>query len=168
MDRRINKKIQILSFFAAFLLHVFVMIFLFFDFKRIETSSATDVFSISIIDGNQKAEGRKAESGKKTPLPKNEKEKATTGEGLESEDVAEIISNPLPKIPDDLRQEAFQSEAIARFYIASSGQVVNVELIKPCTNPKLNHLLLHALHKWKFAPKLYPSTKEIKVKFSVE
>ncbi len=166
MDRCINKKIQILSFFAAFLLHVFVMIFLFFDFKRIEKSSATDVFSISIIDGNQKAEGRKAESGKKTLLPK--KEKATTGEGLESEDGAEIISNPLPKIPDDLRQEAFQSEVIARFYISSSGQVVNVELIKPCANPNLNHLLLHALWQWKFAPKLHPSTKEIKVKFSVE
>lgn len=168
MDKRINKKIQILSFFAAFLLHVFVMIFLFFDFKRIETSSATDVFSISIIDGNQKAEGRKAESGKKTLLPKKEKEKATAGEGLESEDGAEIISNPLPKIPDDLRQEAFQSEVIVRFYISSSGQVANVELIKPCANPNLNHLLLHALWQWKFAPKLYPSTKEIKVKFSVE
>jgi len=79
---------------------------------------------------------------------------------------------PLPKIPDDLRVEAFQSYAIARFHIATDGSF-KVELIKPCNNPKLNFLLLESLKKWQFTPEKHlgifmPSTKDIRVEFKVE
>ncbi len=78
------------------------------------------------------------------------------------------IHNPLPEIPDDLREEAFNSTAVARFYIDEKGAVTKVELIKPCNNPKLNHLLLKSLQNWKFNPSNKASAKEIKVNFEVK
>lgn len=78
------------------------------------------------------------------------------------------IANPLPEIPQDLRVEAFQSEAIARFYIDSAGNVEKVELVKPCANPRLNNLLLKSLRQWKFSPSNKSSTQDINVKFRVQ
>jgi hypothetical protein len=78
------------------------------------------------------------------------------------------IFNPLPQIPDDLREEAFASEAIARFYISSEGVVLRVELIKPCASPKLNFLLLKSLKKWRFANSATKSTQDIQVNFLVK
>jgi outer membrane biosynthesis protein TonB len=78
------------------------------------------------------------------------------------------IFNPLPQIPDDLREEAFASEAIARFYISNEGAVLKVELIKPCANPKLNFLLLKSLRKWRFANGSTESTQDIRVNFLVK
>lgn len=74
----------------------------------------------------------------------------------------------LPAIPDDLRQEAFNSYAMARFYISSGGMVTNVELIKPCNNPKLNSLLLKSLKKWKFSAQNEARMQDIRVTFAVE
>ncbi len=78
-----------------------------------------------------------------------------------------IIYRPLPQIPDDLRQEAFRSYAIARFYIDSSG-AITVELIKPCSNPRLNYLLLKSLKKWQFTNIQQASIQDIRVEFKVE
>lgn len=61
------------------------------------------------------------------------------------------IAQPLPAIPDDLRQDAMNEVATARFHIAVDGSVT-VELIKPTQNPRLNRLLLGALKFWKFSP----------------
>ena len=47
---------------------------------------------------------------------------------------------PLPVIPDDLRQDAMSEVATARFHIAVDGSVT-VELVKPTQNPRLNRLL---------------------------
>src|ERR1039457_2582819 len=58
---------------------------------------------------------------------------------------------PLPVIPDDLRQEAMNEVATARFHIAVDGSVT-VELVKPTQNPRLNRLLLESLKAWKFIP----------------
>lgn len=79
-----------------------------------------------------------------------------------------ILFNPLPQIPDDLREESFMSDALARFYINADGSVAKVELIKPCANPRLNHLLLKSLRKWKFATNSIDSTQDIRVHFKVE
>ena len=65
---------------------------------------------------------------------------------------AVLVHNPLPQIPEELRLEAFQSEATARFYIDIAGNVEKVDLIKSCANPRLNNLLLKALRQWKFSP----------------
>ena len=84
---------------------------------------------------------------------------------------ARAIVRPMPQIPDDLREEAFNSAALARFHIAVDGSV-KVELAKPTPNPRLNRVLLDSLRKWRFMPaikngKPVESTEEIVVKVEV-
>lgn len=78
------------------------------------------------------------------------------------------IYQPLPEIPDDLRFDAFNSYAIARFHIAKDGSVERVELVRACSNPRLNQLLLKTLKNWRFNPNSKTSTQDIRVTFKVE
>jgi protein TonB len=85
---------------------------------------------------------------------------------------AQAIDRPLPKIPDDLREQAFSVAAIARFRIAVDG-TATVELATPTPNPRLNRLLLDTLRNWKFFPamkdgKPIASVQEIRVQFEVK
>lgn len=64
---------------------------------------------------------------------------------------AQALVRPLPTIPDELREEAMNEAATARFTIAVDGSAT-VELVKPTQNPRLNRLLLDTLNKWKFMP----------------
>ena len=59
---------------------------------------------------------------------------------------ARAIIRPMPQIPDDLRDEAFNSIALARFRIAVDG-TAEVELAKATPNPRLNRILLDSLRK---------------------
>ena len=85
---------------------------------------------------------------------------------------AQAIDKPLPKIPDDLREQAFSVVAMARFRIAADG-TATVELATPTPNPRLNRLLLDTLKNWKFFPamrdgKPVASVQEIRVQFEVK
>jgi len=85
---------------------------------------------------------------------------------------AHAIIQPLPSLPDDLRADAFQAVATARFTIHRDGSV-DVELIKPTHNPRLNQLLLDALQKWRFFPAMkngaaVESSQDIRVHFNVD
>ena len=85
---------------------------------------------------------------------------------------ARAIVRPMPQIPDDLREGAFNTSALARFHIAVDGSVT-VELAKPTPNPRLNRILLDSLRKWRFFPaikngKPVASTEEIVVKIEVK
>jgi len=85
---------------------------------------------------------------------------------------ARAIVRPMPQIPDDLREEAFNFTALARFHIAVDGSA-KVELAKPTPNPRLNWILLDSLKKWRFIPaikngKPVASTEEIVVKIEVK
>ena len=85
---------------------------------------------------------------------------------------AQAIDKPLPKIPDDLREQAFSVAAVARFRIAADG-TATVELATPTPNPRLNRLLLDTLKNWKFFPamkdgKPVASVQEIRVQFEVK
>jgi len=85
---------------------------------------------------------------------------------------ARAIFKPMPQIPDDLREGAFNSAALARFHIAIDGSTT-VELAKPTPNPRLNRILLNSLNKWRFIPaikngKAVASTEEIVVKIEVK
>ncbi|MFL9963825.1 energy transducer TonB [Paraburkholderia sediminicola] len=64
---------------------------------------------------------------------------------------ARIITQPLPEIPDDLREAAYHAIALARFTIHPDGSV-EVELLQPTQQPRLNQLLLASLHNWRFFP----------------
>ena len=78
------------------------------------------------------------------------------------------LFSPLPKIPDDLREEAFDSSAVARFHIAADGVVTSVELIQPCANMRLNKLLLNSLKTWKFVSNTQGYEQDIRVNFEVK
>ncbi|MGZ3237089.1 MAG: energy transducer TonB [Burkholderiaceae bacterium] len=84
---------------------------------------------------------------------------------------AKAIYQPLPQIPDELRDEAISAIAMARFHINPDG-TASVELIKPTQNPRINQIILNTLKTWKFFPALQdgkpiPSTQDIKVNVNV-
>ncbi len=104
----------------------------------------------------------------KKPPSKNDNPEISNKSNQENTEQKPIIAyRPLPQIPDDLRQEAFKSYAIARFYINLDGSTA-VELIQPCPNPKLNYLLLKSLRKWRFTNIDRTSVQDIRVEFKVE
>jgi protein TonB len=84
---------------------------------------------------------------------------------------ARLLSQPLPVLPDDLRELAYRAEAVARFRILADG-TTEIELVKPTANPRLNQILLEALHKWRFLPAMeggHPidSQRDVRVHFNV-
>ncbi len=85
---------------------------------------------------------------------------------------ARALSQPIPQIPDELRQDALSTSAVARFHVAPDG-TTTAELVKPTPNPKLNRLLLNTLKNWRFFPamkdgKPVDSTQEIVIKIEVK
>ncbi len=111
--------------------------------------------------------GEKNHEIHKTSKQKNSGEKK---HDLANEGAKNLIPlyQPLPAIPNELRDEAFNSKAVARFYIAKDGTITKVILTQPCANPKLNHLLLKSLQKWKFGASDSESTQDISVNFEVK
>jgi periplasmic protein TonB len=59
----------------------------------------------------------------------------------------------VPRIPDDLRQDIFETFALARFHITPDGRT-EVTLTTPTSNTRLNQVLLAALKQWHFFPAL--------------
>lgn len=77
---------------------------------------------------------------------------ASGGAGSESGG-ARALYAPLPKIPDELRENAFSTVAVAHFVVGPDGNV-EVTLTTPTPDPRLNELILDTLHQWKFFPAL--------------
>jgi len=76
----------------------------------------------------------------------------TGGSGLGNDSLgARAIYSPVPKIPDDLREVAFEAVAVARFEVSYDGNV-KVTLAKPTADPRLNQILLSTLQQWRFFP----------------
>jgi protein TonB len=73
-------------------------------------------------------------------------------EGSASESIgARALYAPTPQIPDDLRENIFSALAIAHFVVDREGQV-QVTLVQPTSNPRLNQVILASLQTWKFFP----------------
>ncbi len=105
-----------------------------------------------------------------SPLSKATSDAPATN--LASSSGAQAIVRPMPQIPDELRQDALSTSAIARFHVATDG-TATVELVKPTPNPRLNRLLLDTLKNWRFFPamkdgKPVDSTQEISIKVNVQ
>src|SRR5712664_1702598 len=78
--------------------------------------------------------------------------KGSAGSGIGSDSVgARAIYAPVPKIPDDLREDALEALAVAHFIVSYEGKV-EVSLVTPTTNPRLNQILLDTLKQWRFFP----------------
>ncbi|PTB17043.1 energy transducer TonB [Trinickia symbiotica] len=85
---------------------------------------------------------------------------------------ARLIAQPLPELPDDMREEGYQFVAIARFVIHADG-TFDVELIKATPNARLNQILMTTLHEWRFVPATeagHPveSHQDVRVHFNVD
>lgn len=85
---------------------------------------------------------------------------------------ARALYQPLPKIPDELRDQAIRTDAMARFYIDTDG-TVRVELIKATSDPRINQIILNTLRTWKFFPATQDgtpvqSTQDIRVRIAVD
>jgi protein TonB len=99
----------------------------------------------------------------KEPLTPTQQEPSKTTNNVTQNISAKVIYQPIPQIPDELRQDALSASAVARFHVAVDG-TTTVELIRPTPNPKLNRLLLSTLKNWKF----FPSMKDGKPAASIE
>ena len=172
-------KYPLASFGLTFLIFCVVAILLSFSFSKKNPKEIKLIPATIEIDSIMVNEER---SEKKMNLPAITKEKQSKESEINKKQVAQkssensdpnsknkvlILYGPLPKIPDHLRDEAFNSFAVARFYINKDGSS-KVELIKPCSNPELNYLLLKSLAKWKFAESDKSSVQDIRVNFRVE
>ncbi len=96
-----------------------------------------------------------------------------SGGGIGSDAVgARAIYAPTPVIPDDLREDAMQTEAVARFKVSFDG-VSEVTLEKPTSSPRLNQVILNTLKQWKFFPAVHngvaiESSLEVRIPISVQ
>ncbi|MCP3727568.1 TonB family protein [Paraburkholderia sp. CNPSo 3272] len=84
---------------------------------------------------------------------------------------ARLLSQPLPEVPDDLRDQAFQAVAVVRFAVHADG-TFDIELVKPTQNPRLNQILLATLRQWRFFPAIengrpVESHQDVRVHFNV-
>lgn len=85
---------------------------------------------------------------------------------------ARLISQALPTLPDDLREEGYQAVAVARFLVRADG-TFDIDLIKPTRNPRLNQILLETLRRWRFFPAMengrpVESRQDVRVHFNVD
>jgi periplasmic protein TonB len=95
------------------------------------------------------------------------------GGGIGTDTVgAHAIYAPTPVIPDDLREDVMQTEAVARFNVSFDG-ICEVTLEKPTSSPRLNQVLLETLKQWKFFPAVkngiaIPSSFEVRIPITVQ
>jgi protein TonB len=95
----------------------------------------------------------------------------TAAESAPGNSPARAISQPLPAVPDDLREQAYRTVAIVHLVIHTDGSVA-VELVKPTPYPRLNQILVETLRGWRFFPALqngHPAEtqQDVRVHFNV-
>jgi hypothetical protein len=158
------------SFFLAFVVWLLIIGFFSFSlFKQnqfLEPQITIDAMMIgeSNFEGNKSLENKKPADEKKDLSEKNHQNNNLKTAASQ----AKLVYRPLPQIPQYLRKTAFETKAIAKFYILKNGEVQKVELIEASNNPKLNFLLLNALKKWRFEESDSESTQNIEVIFEVK
>jgi len=104
-----------------------------------DSNSPAQPLSASPLDSNTKGlKGEAATGG--------------TGVGLGNDSAgARAIYAPTPIIPDDLREDTYETVAIAHFKVSYEGNV-EVFLTTPTSNARLNQILIDTLEQWRFSP----------------
>ncbi len=115
--------------------------------------------------------GSASESGESGSAGTGEGEGGGGGIGTDTVG-ARAIYAPTPVIPDDLREDVIQTEAVARFNVSFDG-TSEVTMEKPTSSPRLNQVLLDTLKQWKFFPAVkngvaIPSSFEVRIPISVQ
>jgi hypothetical protein len=78
-----------------------------------------------------------------------------------------ILHQPLPHIPQDLRYDLLNETIIANFSIDENGKVLEIKLISPSKNLKLNSLLREKLQEWIFTTHTKITSQNVEVNFIV-
>ncbi len=131
------------------------------------TEKSTEAPSVGETPGTGKATGTESSEGSGSGTGEG------SGGGIGTDTVgARAIYSPTPVIPDDLREDVMQTEAVARFNVSFDG-VSEVTLEKPTSNPRLNQVLLDTLKQWKFFPAVkngvaIASSFEVRIPISVQ
>lgn len=166
---------KIFGFLASLFLHSLLLTSLYFIFtKNSRQPKAAPEVTLEIELISQQEADLKNKIFEKVRLKKETHEPSAHIHPPEetaaqhSSQISDPIFHPLPEIPDDLRDEAFSSKALARFHIGERGTVSKVELIQPCANPRLNILLLKSLQRWRFPIETSNKIQDISVTFSVK
>jgi protein TonB len=81
------------------------------------------------------------------------------------------IAQPLPEVPDDLRELGLSAVALVRLTIHADGSV-EVQLLKPTASPRLNQRVLQTLRNWRFVAaqengRAVESQLDVRVHFNV-
>jgi periplasmic protein TonB len=123
--------------------------------------------------GVEEKPGASAESTSESSESGSSETGEGSGGGIGTDTVgARAIYAPTPVIPDDLREDVMQTEAVARFNVTFDG-VSQVTLEKPTSSPRLNQVLLDTLKQWKFFPAVkngvaIASSFEVRIPISVQ
>ncbi len=89
---------------------------------------------------------------KPTPTPPQQQQQTAPSRPANSGNMgARALYQPMPEIPDSLRNRNIDLVAVARFRVAADGSA-RVELIQSTPEPTLNSALLDTLAKWRFFP----------------
>jgi protein TonB len=140
--------------------------------QTLTTPAAAAPSALAANPAQRPSQDERAQQPAATGSPQTSTEHdAAPSAAASSNTAARSISQPLPSLPDDLREQAYQTVATARFTIHADGSV-DVELIRATPNPRLNQLLLETLRRWRFFPALrdgrpVESTQDIRVHFNV-
>jgi protein TonB len=96
-----------------------------------------------------------------------------SGGGIGSDDIgAHAIYSPTPEVPDELREDVFQAEAVAHFKVDYNGDA-QVTLSQGTVNQRLNQIIIETLRQWRFAPAIkqgvaIPSEFDLRIPIAVQ
>ena len=84
---------------------------------------------------------------------------------------ARALYQPKPELPEALRDQSMHIVVRVRIHIAADGSL-QIELIKPAPDPRINQLVLNTLKTWRFFPALQAgkpvaSVQDVNVAFDV-
>jgi hypothetical protein len=120
-----------------------------------ETESKSNSSSAPVGSNNSSTTGPEGSgSGAGSGSGSGTSEGSGTGEGGgfgSGGDGPEVIYAPVPTIPDDMRDEVVQADAVARFRVFHDGKVT-VSLSEPTEFSQLNEIILETLRQWRFHP----------------
>lgn len=139
--------------------------------SRGPTSGATERRGGATSEGGGSGRGTGGGTGSGSGVGSGTGSGSGSGIGSDSSG-ARALYAPTPEIPDDLREGTFSTVAVAQFKVSPEGEV-EVTLIQPTSNPRLNRILLDTLKEWKFAPAMkdgiaIASQFEVRIPIAVE
>ncbi len=65
---------------------------------------------------------------------------------------AEVVEQPRPEIPDELRNDVLNASVVAEFVVRADGSISDVKITRSAGIDQLDRVALETLKKWKFRP----------------